>query len=173
MKMIKIICFECNIEIEKPAKEINRQLRNGRKEFYCSMSCSKKTNATSHLRKYDKENKKNLIPDNRKDEYSYLKEHLRRAKRRSKDFNLTLSYLDKIWKKQEGRCVYTDVKLLQPNNTENYNYMASLDRIDNYKGYIEGNVQFISVSCNWLKNKCDDTHMKEFFKIIISKNLPI
>ena len=116
---------------------------------------------------------KNLIPNNRKDKYSYLKEHLRRAKRRSKEFNLTLSYLDKVWKKQGGMCIYSGVKLLQPNNTENYNYVASLDRIDNARGYIEGNVQFISVLCNWLKNKCDDIHIKEFFKIIISKNLPL
>ena len=169
MTMIKIICFECKIEVEKPAREINRQIRNGRKIFYCSISCSKKTGGTSHLRQYDEENRKNLIPDNRKDEYSYLKEHFRRAKRRSKDFNLTLSYLDKIWKEQEGKCIYTKIKLLQPDETKNYNYMASLDRIDSSKGYIEGNLQFISVSCNWLKNKEGSKHVKEFFDIIISE----
>lgn len=40
MKMIRIICENCKKECEKPAKEIKRQIKQGRKKFYCSISCS-------------------------------------------------------------------------------------------------------------------------------------
>lgn len=47
----------------------------------------------------------------------------------------------------------------------NKNYQASLDRIDSSKGYIKGNVRYISVSVNWLKNNLDDNHLREFIQI--------
>ena len=40
MKMTKIICENCKKECEKPTKEINRQIKQGRTKFYCSISCS-------------------------------------------------------------------------------------------------------------------------------------
>lgn len=42
MKITKLICNNCGVEFEKPTKEITRQIKNGRKEFYCSLSCSAK-----------------------------------------------------------------------------------------------------------------------------------
>ena len=38
--MTKIICENCKKECEKPTKEINRQIKQGRTKFYCSISCS-------------------------------------------------------------------------------------------------------------------------------------
>lgn len=38
--MIKITCHECSNSVLKPAKEINRQKRLGRKHFFCSLSCA-------------------------------------------------------------------------------------------------------------------------------------
>jgi hypothetical protein len=173
MKFTKITCAYCGTEVEKPSKEINRQKRKGRESFYCNSVCSGKAGPTAHLREYDSTNTGNIIPGSSKDEYSHLREHLRRAKSRDASTDLTLEYLDALWKSQEGRCVYTNVLLLSTSETSNYNYMASLDRIDNSKGYKKGNVQFTSVSCNWLKNKETSEHIKEFFDIIISsKNLP-
>lgn len=40
MEMTKIICFNCGIECEKPSKEINRRLKEGKTQFYCSLNCS-------------------------------------------------------------------------------------------------------------------------------------
>jgi myo-inositol catabolism protein IolC len=47
----------------------------------------------------------------------------------------------------------------------NKNFQASLDRIDSNKGYIKGNIRYISVSVNWLKNNLDDNHLREFIQI--------
>ena len=43
--------------------------------------------------------------------------------------------------------------------------LVKLDRIDSSKGYIRGNVRYISVSVNWLKNELDDNHVREFIQI--------
>jgi len=40
MKLIKIICKKCGGFSEKPIKEINRQLKGGRHNFYCSLKCA-------------------------------------------------------------------------------------------------------------------------------------
>jgi hypothetical protein len=42
MRTVKLICNNCGVKFEKPTKEITRQIKNGRKEFYCSLSCSTK-----------------------------------------------------------------------------------------------------------------------------------
>ena len=45
---------------------------------------------------------------------------------------------------------------------------ASLDRIDSNKGYIRGNVQFISTPINYMKNTMSDQQTKSFLKRISS-----
>jgi hypothetical protein len=40
MKMTEIICKNCGKKCKKPTKEINRQIKRGKIEFYCSRSCS-------------------------------------------------------------------------------------------------------------------------------------
>ena len=73
--------------------------------------------------------------------------------------------LKEIFDKQNGKCIYTGVNLCLNKNT-NPNYQTSLDRIDNSKSYTKDNIQFCTVTCNWLKNKYDNKHVYEFFNII-------
>lgn len=47
----KLICNNCGVEFEKPTKEITRQIKKGRKEFYCSLSCSTKKLKTTTEKK--------------------------------------------------------------------------------------------------------------------------
>jgi hypothetical protein len=42
MKMVEICCATCSKKVQKPAKEVARQQRKGRKLFYCSLRCSSK-----------------------------------------------------------------------------------------------------------------------------------
>lgn len=72
--------------------------------------------------------------------------------------------MKQLWEEQEGKCAVTKVDL-KLENSYNKNYQASLDRIDSSKGYIKGNVRYISVSVNWLKNNLDDNHLREFIQI--------
>lgn len=70
----------------------------------------------------------------------------RSAIRRGHDWDVSLEYLNSVYESQGKRCAYTG-KL-----TDKISQL-SIDRIDNNKGYIEGNIQFITNSMNTLKGQ--------------------
>lgn len=70
------------------------------------------------------------------------------AKSRALAFNITLDYLESLWKSQEGKCFYSGrILTLETNQIDS----LSLERIDSTKGYIAGNVAFISKTINMMK----------------------
>lgn len=160
MKTITIICANCGKEVEKKKAEIDRQIRKGRKTFYCSRSCVG-SSCCSHLKKYTKENAKYLegFADNRRDEYSPFRIFMRTSKRR-KETDLDLQYLKDLWENQSGRCAITNIEMSL--DRHHAPFQASLDRIDNDKGYIKGNVRFICLITNYARNTWDDDTVKIF-----------
>jgi hypothetical protein len=109
----------------------------------------------------------NLIPDNRRDKYSKFRYYLRAGrKRRQHVCTLTLKYLRRLWKEQEGRCALTGIPLEHAGYTINPNHQASLDRIDCRKGYIEGNVQYICLPLNLAKSSFSDATIRELIELI-------
>jgi hypothetical protein len=162
------ICFNpsCGIEFMKDKSEINRNKKLGRKN-YCSLKCSGANNH-NHLKEYVKDNVKFILPhtNNRRDEFTGLREHFRRVKKRKHEYNIDLNDLLDQWKIQKGICVYSGVKLVHPNDGGDYINTASLDRVDSKLGYVRGNIQFISVACNHAKNSMTHNQMLNFLKII-------
>jgi hypothetical protein len=77
---------------------------------------------------------------------------LRRVKTRSKkinvEFNLTKEYLESIYP-TDGMCPLLNIAL-NWHSPPKHDSTPSLDRIDNSKGYIKGNVQWVS----WRANRC-------------------
>ena len=77
---------------------------------------------------------------------------LRRVKERSKkinfEFNLTKEYLESIYP-TDGMCPLLNIAL-NWHSPPRHDSTPSLDRIDNSKGYIKGNVQWVS----WRANRC-------------------
>eukprot|EP00397_Hematodinium_sp_SG-2012_P038811 GEMP01042281.1.p1 GENE.GEMP01042281.1~~GEMP01042281.1.p1 ORF type:complete len:479 (+),score=9.62 GEMP01042281.1:141-1577(+) len=56
------------------------------------------------------------------------------------DFNMTLADVLMLYKKQRGLCYYASVKMtLKPRS----DWMCSIERLDNSKGYVHGNVALI------------------------------
>ena len=47
MEMTSFFCSYCHEPTEKPTREINRQLRAGRTDFFCSLSCAAKAGNAS------------------------------------------------------------------------------------------------------------------------------
>ena len=84
------------------------------------------------------------------------------------DYDLTLEYLDALWKKQAGRCAYTKLELSFGNNVDECT--ASLDRIDSSGDYIESNVQFVHKTINKMKWDLTDMEFKSFC-VLVANNL--
>lgn len=179
---VKIICASCGKETEKRATEINRQKKKGKKLFYCNLSCAGKVNNT-HLKPYQEELKRNTGRGNwlrKKDIYSQFRYHLNNAKRHCKKckkidgINIDLEYLKTIWNNQNGKCAVTGLDLqvkhihTKKQRTDKSPYQASLDRIDNNKGYVKGNVRFVCYMFNIARNDFSDNEVLEFCQKIAS-----
>lgn len=163
-----VVCsnINCNKSFMKDSSEVKRNNKINRKN-YCSLVCSGHMN-NHHLKKYTKENVKYILPhcDNGRDKYTGLREHLRRVKKRKHNYDITIEDLYEQWNTQSGVCVYSGVKLVHPNEKGSNINTASLDRIDSKYGYVKGNIQFISIMCNYAKNNSTHEQMIEFMNII-------
>ena len=168
MSTVSCICKNCNKEFQKIKCEYNRKIKLGT-PFFCSLKCSSSFD-TTHLDVWRKSEKnKNFIRQysgSEKDEYSSFRETLKKVRNRSKSKNIEcdidLKYLKEVWEKQDGKCPYLKRKLILPltdqsHDKTNPNLIASLDRIDSKMGYVKGNVQFISTTLNFAKNKYDES----------------
>jgi hypothetical protein len=159
----------CNKVFMKDNSEIKRNKKRGSGN-YCSLSCSSKISVKKLLDSGEHLNNLKIGHD-KSDKYTGLREHLRRAKYRTREVNITLDDLLEQWNKQDGVCPYTGVNLIHPIRIkdESLIHMASLDRIDSNLGYINGNIQFISAAANMAKNNMTHEQMVEFCKVIANK----
>ena len=77
--------------------------------------------------------------------------------------------LKQQWEKQKGKCIYSgiDLELSKHNKiVKNPITSASLDRIDSSKGYIKGNIQFVSRSINYMKGEMNHKETIHLCKLI-------
>lgn len=100
--------------------------------------------------------------------YSRIKQS---AFKRNITFEVTIEYLYDLFEKQKGLCNYTGQVLELPINVrqlrgENNEYIASLDRIDNSIGYIEGNLQWICKRVNYMKHTMKEEYFLDLIKTI-------
>jgi len=87
---------------------------------------------------------------------SYLK---RKAKERNLDFQVTSKDLWDLFLKQKGKCalsgvdLFLETKINKQQNIDRTNHTASLDRIDNTRGYTIDNVQWIHKILNHMRRQ--------------------
>ncbi len=82
-----------------------------------------------------------------------------RARKREQPFDLTMEYLESVWKHQNGRCalsgltfsneVFQDVFVKKP-------FAPSIDRIDCLGPYIQGNIQLVCTAVNFARGQWGD-----------------
>ena len=165
MKVVECICPKCNKQFFKPKNEYDRRIKLNRKVF-CGRSCA----GTYNLRNFaDKVNKN--PPKNFREKNPFLY-YFRNCKARDFMIDIDVEYLKSLWEKQKGICPYTGLELklnCHQFRHKDKRYVASLDRIDPNKGYIKGNVQFISLAINLMKNTMSHEETIEFLQIIAKK----
>lgn len=177
MKTIQLNCTTCLKAFEKEKREHTRQLKKGRDKFFCSRTCAAVKNNEESPREG---NVANLVANNRRDHLTPFKWFVYRGKYRSLskkkyESNISAEYLQKIWLSQNGLCPFTGWELILPEKSdypwsEKNTRNASLDRIDNSLGYIEGNVRFISVMANLARQTYTDDQLIEFCKAVAKNN---
>jgi len=97
-----------------------------------------------------------------------FKKYKTRAKQRKMQFSVTHEFLWKLFLKQNRRCALSNEILMFPStHVEKVacNYTASLDRINNDKGYIKDNVQWVHKHINMMKHK----YTQEYFISVCKK----
>lgn len=169
-KLITVICDNCGSEFEKPESEYKRNVNLGRKNFCCRSCAAIYNNQHRNKELFNSDIAKYAA--NRRDEYTPFRYTMRCLRRRDKELNIDLEYLKSVWEEQKGICPYTGLSLVLPTDSNvkdlHPTIRASLDRIDSSKGYVKGNVQFISTCINYLKSDMSDLETKQFLKKISS-----
>jgi hypothetical protein len=93
--------------------------------------------------------------------------NLHSSRGRKKGFDLDLNYLKELWDKQKGICPFLGIDLIPLgwDGVSDPIYTASIDRIDSSKGYVKGNIIFVSVMINYAKNKFEIEKLIDFLKL--------
>lgn len=99
-------------------------------------------------------------------EQSYLNRVKARAEKAKFEFNLDVDYIVALLKKQGHKCSLSGIKIeVRKLWHGDITQTASLDRIDNTKGYIKGNVQWVHKDINNMKY----TFTQDYFKYLCKK----
>lgn len=172
-----LTCPICNKEYYKTNSEIKRNLKLNRTNF-CSLTCSSKytINHKEDMINYrisfkNYEHLKELNLKRQKEALLNFKYYLRNTVKKRQIVDINSEYLKELWNQQKGICPYTGINLIpqllsKSVNKDNPFIYASLDRIDSSKGYIKGNVEFVSIGINLLKNKFSKEVTINFINLI-------
>jgi hypothetical protein len=168
-------CASCDKIFAKTLGEYNRKIKYNT-PFYCSRNCSARESikrSKNIIQWINSEENKNQIKqkcNNKKDQYSPFRKLLRRTKYRNKNNDLDLQYIKQLWESQNGTCAILGHPLTLPSHVfTNHNYLASIDRLDNSKGYTKDNVRIVCASINYVRNKFNDDHLFEFIQMCANK----
>lgn len=90
------------------------------------------------------------------------------AKKRNLEYKLSNQYLWNLFLTQDRRCALSGIKLeMKSDYTRNFKlHTASLDRINNDKGYVEGNVRWVHKRLNMMRTNMTDSDFIFFCKAV-------
>jgi hypothetical protein len=88
----------------------------------------------------------------------YFNQTKRSSTKRRIEFNVTATYVNDVFLKQNKKCVLSGVDLVFGlTKFDNKNKTtASMDRIDSWRGYVEGNIQWLHKDANIFKGRKSD-----------------
>ena len=102
---------------------------------------------------------------------SYLRKVKLRAKRINVEIDLDALYMEELFLSQNKRCAISGINIFFKPNYIKTEQTASLDRIDNTKGYVKGNVQWVHKDINFMKSTYTQEYFIELCKKVVQFNL--
>lgn len=155
-------------------KFVGRRNNNGNALWLCQCQCGKeRINDLSTLKdgKAKSCGECTWVGDITEDHFGQIR---RNAKRRGYEFNLTKEYIWKIYQEQKGLCAFTGEeiyfckkRLIDSNGRKKRITTASVDRKDNSKGYIEGNIQLVHKDVNIMRRNYSIERFIEVCKKVV------
>ena len=97
---------------------------------------------------------------------SYYASLRKGAEIRNLTFNVSKEFLWDLFNKQNGKCALSGVDINLEKHFKNGKQTASLDRIDNKRGYEEDNVQWVHKNINLFKRGYDEKKLFDYCKKI-------
>lgn len=98
---------------------------------------------------------------------SYIRRVNDRAKISGFEFDIDAEYVWQLYEQQHHKCALSDIPIsFRENWHGGISQTASLDRIDNTKGYIKGNVQWLHKDVNNMKHVHDQSYFLELCRKI-------
>lgn len=177
-----LICKECESELRRNREYKNRKLLchgcgeyKDKEEFSLKGGVDKVRDNRRTLCKgcytaRQKERHKNL-PDDKKLERCLRVRWLcarDRSKRSGKiEFSITFEDVVNLWKKQNGLCSLSGIKMTYELQNGRTPTNVSIDKIDRTKGYTIDNIQLVCMACNQIKSDLSEREMYEFCKEIV------
>jgi hypothetical protein len=163
------ICLNCG---KKWSIYVKKDAQTSRKNLFCEECTNNLTNWEKQKIKMQKvEGYREVYLKQKREEFlkSYIRHLFLRTKKRALknnlEFNLDISDIN-----IPETCPILEVPLVI-GTKEDYEYSPSIDRIDNEKGYIKGNIQIISKKANSMKNSATLEELHKFCKNILRYSL--
>ena len=176
MKTVELNCANCGCTITKLVKEYNRRLKQGKTEFFCNRKCATTKSNKDNPRPG---NISSLSSGNRRDEFTPFRWFILRAQHRNKrkgyGCDITIDFLKNLWDHQAQTCPFTGWTMILPQDSNGWKEYhptnASVDRIDNSKGYIQGNVRFVCIMANLARQDFTDRQVINFCRAVVKRNI--
>lgn len=93
------------------------------------------------------------------------------AEDRGYSIEIDIKYVWDLYEKQGRKCAITEVPIVfSKQNKDNIGTTASLDRINNNKDYIEGNIQWVHKRINIMKGNMSENEFLNICEAVVAKN---
>ena len=169
MAKVVLICSYCGCSFLREKREHRRSQKLKRNNFCCqSHQISFRNKISPNI------NTKHLRIGSSKDEYSPFRVIMSSIKRRHPETDITIEYLREVLDKQGGICPFTGKKMVakewlskEDGWGKTVPFQISIDRIDCSKGYVQGNVRFVSLIANYARSNWNDEMVIQFCRDVV------